>query len=228
MGRNTWQSEGDHGRGDWHRRRRLGLWPISPRTEIGPRPGADPDRHPGSSAASPLPRSAPGLRRRYLEDRPTIAILARELGCAIGTVRSALAAAAVPVRPSGPARKLGNLARDQAVLLVRQHGLHGAAVELGVSYGTFRAAVGWLEAGEEVARAGEAHDRERRRAGQDWTPLLKDRQALTQAYQTKGSARSPATCRSACARRYVTTTSKRSRHTADHLHALAMPMDTRA
>ena len=46
------------------------------------------------------------LRQCYLAEEASIAVIAAELGCAIASVRSALAAAVIPLRPSGPRRKL--------------------------------------------------------------------------------------------------------------------------
>src|SRR4051812_37571505 len=122
------------------------------------------------------------LRQRYLVEGASIAVIAAELACAVASVRSALAAAAIPTRPSGPQRKLSGLQRDEAVQLVRQHGITGAARRLGVTTETFRAAVGWLGARDEVRRASRDHERERRAAGLDWPPLLHDREALADAY----------------------------------------------
>jgi hypothetical protein len=122
------------------------------------------------------------LRKRYLVEGASIAVIAAELACAVASVRSALAAAAIPTRPSGPQRKLSGLQRDEAVQLVRQHGITGAARRLSVTTETFRAAMGWLGARDEVRRASRDHERERRAAGLDWPPLLHDRDALADAY----------------------------------------------
>jgi hypothetical protein len=59
------------------------------------------------------------LRQRYLVEGASISAIAAELGCAIASVRSALAAEAISVRASGPQRKLSGLQPEEAVRLVR-------------------------------------------------------------------------------------------------------------
>ena len=59
------------------------------------------------------------LRQRYVLDGASIAVIAAGLGCAIVSVRIALAAAAIPLRVGGSRRKLGGLQSEQAVGLVR-------------------------------------------------------------------------------------------------------------
>jgi hypothetical protein len=71
---------------------------------------------------------------------------------------------------------------------VRQHGIAGAASQLGVTTETFRTAVGRLGARDEVRHASWQHEHERRAAGLDWPPLLHDRAALAAAYETRTMA----------------------------------------
>ena len=125
------------------------------------------------------------LRQRYVIEGASISAIAAELGCAIASVRSALAAEAISVRASGPQRKLIGLQADEAVALVRQHGITGAARSLKVTKETFRAAVGWLGVLDEVREASWQDERERRAAGVNWPALLHDRAALARAYETK-------------------------------------------
>jgi Lsr2 len=67
------------------------------------------------------------LRQRYLGDQASLAEIAAEVGCALSTVRRALAAAGVVRRPTGRPRKLNDLSRDELVSKVVVHGLDRTA-----------------------------------------------------------------------------------------------------
>jgi transposase-like protein len=125
------------------------------------------------------------LHRRYLDDGASIRDLALEIGCSPARVRLALARAGIPIRPGGQPSKLSQLSRDDAVWLVEEYGITGAARHLKVSVQTFEVTVATLDIKDAITSAATVYDRRRRQAGPLWPPLLHDRDALAREYARK-------------------------------------------
>src|SRR3954467_12671016 len=127
------------------------------------------------------------LRRRYVDDGASVRELARDIGCSHSQVRLALARAGIPNRSQGEPAKLRGLARQDAVWLVEEYGITGAARHLEVSEQTFDVAVAALGIRDLIAAAAKTYDQRRRKAGPLWPPLLHDREALAAEYTAKNA-----------------------------------------
>lgn len=105
----------------------------------------------------PQLRDPEWLRRRYVDDGASTRVIANEIGCSMRGVLGALARYQIPVRRSGPRRALADLTADEALKLAREHGMSGAARELGVAPGTFDFAVAALGIAAEANVAARAY-----------------------------------------------------------------------
>lgn len=95
--------------------------------------------------SEPSLRDAAWLRQRYVRDGASLSHIAREVGCTQAAVRQALSRYGIPIREGGPRPVLADLSADEALALVREHSIGGAAESLGVSRATFTITLGRLE-----------------------------------------------------------------------------------
>lgn len=115
------------------------------------------------------------LRERYIDQRAGMLAIAAEVGCSEGAVRQALARHEIQVRRGRRQRILADLTAEQALALIREHGLRRAARELGVVEATFNSALGQLGIFEEARQVAAARER--------WPQILRDKEALKAAYR---------------------------------------------